>query len=184
MKAVDLRKPDISDQDLVSKSAAGDTDSFRLLYRRYLPKVRSTLFRLSGDIRLNDLTQEVFIKVWLALPNLKTHETFSAWIYRIAMNVAQDELRQRARNPFHPITDDPPASKDHARDLELSQLVELVLLNLDFAHRSVLVLHELEGLTEQEVAEALDIPLGTVKSRLFHARAKARALLAAKGVKL
>lgn len=183
-KAADPKMNQISDPDLVVKAASGDEEAFRLLYRRYAGKVRSTLFRLGGSSHLNDLAQEVFVKVWRNLPKLKEAQTFSAWIYRITINVAQDALRERGRYPLSVLPDESVDGQDLAKNVEETELVKLVLLNLDFAHRTVLVLHEMEGWTEQEIAEALDIPQGTVKSRLFHARAKARAILAAKGIKL
>lgn len=183
VKAADP-KSQTSELDLIRKVQSGDEAAFRLLYRRYVQKVRSTLFRLTGSSHLNDLTQEVFVRVWRNLSKLKTPETFSAWIYRIAINVAQDALRERSRLPLLALAEEPESTLDVAKDVEQTQLVRLVLMSLDFAHRSVLVLHELEGMTEQDIANALNIPLGTVKSRLFHARAKARALLVGKGIKL
>lgn len=180
------RKTDVgkSDKDLVKESLRGDQDSFRLLYRRYVPKVRSTLIRLSGPAYLNDQTQDVFLSIWRNLAQVQAVDSIAPWIYRIAVNVAFDSLRSKRKWLFVPLTDDMSNSKDPASITESKQLVELVLNELDFPHRTVLVLHDMEQLTESEIAEALSIPRGTVKSRLHNARSRARSLLYEKGKSL
>lgn len=179
-KSLDL--PEITDQALVQASVAGDEKAFRVLYQRYVRKVRSTLVRLSGSSFLDDMTQEVFVNIWRHLPKLACVETLSAWVYRITVNVAMDHLRQRKRKPTEALYDDPVSGVNDAHVFECRQLVIAGLELLDYKHRSVLVLHDLEQLTEQEVADALGVPKGTVKSRLFKARSTMRAFLLKNGV--
>ena len=86
-----------ADTLVVIQSQEGNSDSFRQLYQRYQPKVRSTLYQLCGKNRLDDLVQEVFLRVWKNLPKLRQTAYFSTWLYRITWNVATDERRQFAK---------------------------------------------------------------------------------------
>ena len=187
-----------TEQELIWRCQQGDRDSFRLLYRRYKTGVRSTLYQLCGNTILDDLVQEVFLRAWKGLPNLKKVEHFSTWIYRISWNVATDQRRKLAKNrdrvygveklsheehEFNPkdrlsnAQDTPDLMRLHYQDL-----VHRGLDSLSFDHRSVLVLHDLEDLPQKQVAKILDIPVGTVKSRLFHARNSLKKFLQQQGI--
>ncbi|MBW4520050.1 MAG: sigma-70 family RNA polymerase sigma factor [Scytolyngbya sp. HA4215-MV1] len=177
-----------SDRDLVQRCVGGDTASFRLLYQRHQQRVRSTLFQLCDSSTLDDLVQEVFLRAWKGLPKFKQTAQFSTWLYRIAWNVAYDYRQAAAQNRsrLQVIKNETPA---HYQALDLAQLhyqdlVQRGLEQLSFDHRTVLVLHDLEELPQKEVAEILGIPTGTVKSRLFHARAAMRQFLQQQGVQL
>jgi RNA polymerase sigma-70 factor, ECF subfamily len=186
-----------TERELILRCQHGDRDSFRLLYRRYQKRVRSTLYQLCGNGALDDLVQEVFLRAWKGLPNLQKVEYFSTWIYRISWNVATDRRRQLAKNrdltygmdksddgdEFNP--------KEHLSDLQdtpdlmrlhYQDLVQRGLESLSFDHRCVLVLHDLEDLPQKQVAKILDIPVGTVKSRLFHARSCLKKFLQQQGI--
>jgi RNA polymerase sigma-70 factor (ECF subfamily) len=80
-----------SDIELIERCVNGDRGAFRHLYRRYEHKVRATLYQLCGSSLLDDLVQEVFLRVWKGLPKLKQRNTFSTWLYRITWNVATDQ---------------------------------------------------------------------------------------------
>ena len=174
---------------LVLQSQAGDEEAFRQLYQRYQPRVRSTLFQLCGNQRLDDLVQDVFLRIWKGLPKLRQASFFATWVYRITWNVAQDERRQFAKQALiqgGDLTeveelsrrqDSPDLMQIHYQDM-----VRRALLSLSFEHRTVLVLHDLEDLPQKEVAEILQLPTGTVKSRLFYARQAIRTFLQAQGV--
>ena len=173
----------------------GDRSSFRLLYQRYRQRVRSTLYQLCGTTLLDDLVQEVFLKAWKGLPKLKKPEYFATWLYRITWNVATERRRKLAKSQekasFSEDTD-----KDSLNYSKLSEdrdtpdlmhlhyqdLVQRGLNNLSFEHRAVLVLHDLEDLPQKQVAEILDVPIGTIKSRLFHARNSIRKFLEQQGI--
>lgn len=180
--------------DLVRRCQSGDAQSFRYLYQRYQQRVRATLYQLCGAALIDDLVQEVFLRVWKGLPKLKQAGTFSTWLYRITWNVATDQRRAFVqRNNFASklkeaakLEEDAPKAfltPDLMR-LHYQDLVQRGLLELSLDHRTVLVLHDLEDLPQKEVAEILGIPVGTVKSRLFHARAAMRKFLEAQGVQL
>ncbi|WP_236739262.1 sigma-70 family RNA polymerase sigma factor [[Phormidium ambiguum] IAM M-71] len=181
---------DISDSDLTEKCLQGDQQSFRQLYQRYQQRVRSTLYQLCGISALDDLVQEVFLRAWKGLPQLRQTAQFSTWLYRITWNVACDQRRQFAqqRNFNTKLeTQDPKQSQSPAPDLmqlHYQDLVRRALEQLSLEHRAVIVLHDLEEVPQKEVAEILGIPVGTVKSRLFHARAAMRQFLQKQGVQL
>lgn len=179
----------LKESELVVRSCNGDSDSFRLLYQTYQAKVRSTLYQLCGSTMLDDLLQEVFLRAWKGLPKLEQVEYFSTWIYRICWNVATDYRRQIAKRN---------QKLDNASDLEsmvwednqetdlmqlhYQDLVKRGLKQLNLSHRVVLVLHDLEDIPQKKIAQILDIPLGTVKSRLYYARNTLKKFLQQEGI--
>ena len=186
-----------TEQELIVLCQKGDRDSFRLLYQRYQQRVRSTLYKLCGKSSLDDLVQEVFLRAWKGLPKLKTTKYFSTWLYRISWNVATDQRRRLAKGKEKTSFSEKYSDKDrlnYGKDLSNTQdtpdlmhlhyqdLVQRGLNNLSFDHRSVLVLHDLEDIPQKQVAEILDIPVGTVKSRLFHARNSFKKFLEQQGI--
>lgn len=178
-----------SDRALVRACLRGETNSFGHLYQRYQRQVRSTLFQLCGEEHLDDLVQEVFLRAWKGLRRFKHSAKFSTWLYRITWNVASDRRRDYARrrerlqaigSQFHTEGNrEPELAHLHYQDLVCRGLEHLSL-----EHRSVLILHDLEDLPQKDVAEILEIPVGTVKSRLHHARAGMRQFLQARGIEL
>ncbi len=177
-----------SDHDLVQQCLRGDAQSFRQLYRRHQQRVRSILYQLSDPSSLDDLVQEVFLRAWKGLPKFRGTAKFSTWLYRIAWNVASDQRQAIAQRQtqLRTLTEKAPTQQDapDLMDLHYQDLVQRGLENLSFDHRTILVLHDLEEVPQKEVAQILDIPLGTVKSRLFHARAAMRQFLQQQGVQL
>ncbi len=180
-----------TEQELILLCQQGDRDVFRLLYQRYQQRVRSTLYQLCGSSSLDDLVQEVFLKVWKGLPKLKTPKYFSTWLYRISWNVATDQRRKLAKGQEKTSLNETGWEKEQSNgsgltnsestpdlmQLHYEDLVQRGLNNLSFDHRTVLVLHDLEDLPQKQVAEILNVPVGTVKSRLFHARNSLRQFL-------
>ena len=188
----------ISDRELVclcqgkigSIRGRRDRQSFRILYRRYHHKVRSTLYQLCGVALLDDLVQEVFLKAWQGLPRLKNPDYFATWLYRITWNVATDQRRRFAKQmtlitgleaQIGAVADPGP---EGLSQIYYQDLVQQGLQSLSLEHRAVLVLHDLKDLPQKEVAEILGIPPGTVKSRLHHARRSLRQFLETQGVSL
>lgn len=179
----------MTDDLLVNRCVAeNDRDSFRLLYRRHQARVRQILYQLCDPTSLDDLVQEVFLRAWKGLPKFRQSSKFSTWLYRIAWNVASDrrqtlaQERSRLQTIAESIStqhDDPDLMQLHYQDL-----VRIGLSLLSEDHRSVLVLHDLEELPQKEVAEILKVPVGTVKSRLFHARSGMRKFLEQAGVEI
>jgi len=177
------------DDLLVKRCVEGnDRHSFQLLYRRHQSRVRQILYQLGDPTALDDLVQEVFLRAWKGLPKFLQSSQFSTWLYRIAWNVASDRRQTLAKERSRLQTiaqsiatqhDDPDLMQLHYQDL-----VRKGLSCLSEEHRSILVLHDLEELPQKEVAEILEIPVGTVKSRLFHARSGMRKFLEEAGVQV
>lgn len=186
-----------TDASIIQQSQRGDAEAFRQLYRRYQTKVRSTLYQLCGQPQLDDLVQEVFLKVWKGLPKLRNTDFFATWLYRITWNVAQDARKQLGRsrqNSYfssravgekgeeNPLQLSRPEDSPNLLQLHYQDLVKRGLASLSFEHRTVLVLHDLEDLPQKMIAEVLNLPTGTIKSRLFYARRSMREFLQQQGV--
>lgn len=178
------------DSELVWQCQKGNAQSFRQLYQRYSPRVRSTLYPLCGSQNLDDLVQEVFLRAWKGLPQLRETSQFSTWLYRICWNVASDQRRQFAQQRLFnskllaTATSSPqetPTNSSGLMDLHYQDIIQRGLQQLSFDHRTVLVLHDLEDLPQKEVAQILGIAIGTVKSRLFHARSLLRQFIEQQG---
>lgn len=188
-----------NEQKLIWQCQQGDRQSFRIVYQRYQQRVRSTLYQLCGAPLLDDLVQEVFFKAWKGLPKLKTPKYFSTWLYRITWNVATDQKRKLAKSKEKNVFYEKSWEKESleynknlsdAQDtpdimlLHYQDLVRRGLDSLSFEHRTVLVLHDLEDLPQKQLAEILDVPVGTIKSRLFHARSLLKKFLEQQGISL
>ena len=138
---------------------------------------------------LDDLVQEVFLRAWKGLPGFRQFAEFSTWLYRITWNVATDRRRKlgQERSRQDCLESLTPDSNDQTSALNQSHYQDLVqrgLVQLTEEQRSVLVLHDLQDLPQKEIAQILDIPVGTVKSRLFHARTILRTFFQQEGVQL
>lgn len=153
---------------------------FQHIYDELRPKISRYLSRLVGRSEAEDLTQEVFARVSQALPQFRGDSKVSTWVYRIATNTAFDRLRsssfQRAGEvPFQgqkPATEQPPGIEQELVRKEMNDCIYQYIENLPPSYRSVVILSEEEGLTNQEIAEALGISLDTVKIRLHRARGR------------
>lgn len=179
---------DYSDHYLVQQCLKGDSQSFRQLYRRHQQRVRAILYQLCQSSSLDDLMQEVFLRAWKGLPKFRGTAKFSTWLYRIAWNVACDERQKAAasRTQLEILSQKASAEQQppDLMNLHYQDLVQRGLASLSFEHRTILVLHDLEEVPQKEVAQILEIPVGTVKSRLFHARAAMRKFLQQQGVQV
>ena len=197
---VDVKESNTTDPDLMIVQAClrNDPHGFKKLYQRHHQKVRSTLYQLCGADGLDDLEQDVFLRAWKGLPKFQQSAQFSTWLYRITFNVASDRRKALAKmrsrsvsvedEQLANLSDDATARNSDQQpvlnQMHYQDLMKRGLEKLSEDHRSVLVLHDLEELPQKEIAEILSIPVGTVKSRLFHARSAIRKFLEAQGVEL
>jgi len=181
-------QPQDDDIQLVQRSLQGDTQSFRQLYRRHHQRVRAILYQLCDSSGVDDLVQDVFLRAWKGLPKFRQSAKFSTWLYRIAWNVASDHRQAAAkgRTQLQVLTEHAPTQQDSpdVMHLHYQDLVQRGLSRLSPDHCAVLMLHDLEEIPQKEISEILDIPVGTVKSRLFHARAAMRQFLEKEGVQV
>jgi len=168
--------------DLIAAAQRGDRQAFGELVRRHREGVINVVYRMCGDTHLaEDAAQEAFIRAWQHLHSYRPRSPFRNWVYRIATNVALDVLRkERETVDIDPL---PLASSEKGPEIAVEeqqrgQRVRQAVLALPPASRTVLVLREYEGLSYREIADTLDIPIGTVMSRLNYARNRLRDLLA------
>jgi RNA polymerase sigma-70 factor (ECF subfamily) len=169
---------EVSEIELVVRAQEGDRNAFNELVRIHAPGALNVIFRMCGDAQVaEDAAQETFIRAWSHLGSFRADHDASLrnWLYRIALNTATDMLRKEKRilpgdvEDFH-LADPRPGPEGIYLQEERSALVQAAISSLPDASRAVLVLKEYEGLSYREIADALDIPIGTVMSRLNYAR--------------
>ena len=166
----------MTDDELVRRHLDGHRDAFTELVRRHEDRVFALATRLMGNRQdARDATQEVFLQLLRKLDRYESRAAFTTWLYRVAANVCYDLLRQRRRQPvLAPEADPPPLEDPRAGEpfigVELRPELSRALAELSEDFRTVVVLHDIEQLRYQDIADALDIPVGTVKSRLSRGR--------------
>jgi RNA polymerase sigma-70 factor (ECF subfamily) len=162
---------------LADAAAHGDTVAFDRLVAEYHERVLNVAYRMvSRREDAEDICQEVFVKAFTALPRLRDRSQFGSWLLRITANCARDALRRRRRRKDDLDLDEigpVPSDDDHARETErddASRVVQRLLMGLPERHRIVLVLRDIEGLSYEEMAQALSCTVSSVKNRLHRAR--------------
>lgn len=171
----------MEESELLRLAASGDRDAFAGLMERYEKRVYHQALRLLNDAEdAADVTQEVFFKVWRGLPRFEGGSAFSTWLYRLTDNAAIDLLRREKKRQGDASLDDPaavvlpadpnPTPQQALEAGELRQAVKRGLARLSDEHRRVLVLRELDGLSYEQIAGIMEVPAGTVKSRIARAR--------------
>jgi RNA polymerase sigma-70 factor, ECF subfamily len=170
------------DRSLVAAAQAGDRRSLDILLRRHYDKVHAICRRIAGSSRdADDAAQEAMISIVRGLERFDGRSAFTTWIYRIATNAALDELRKRSRRPaLHVATDDDgytPEAVDSLSERTVEAVadrmaIDAALGELPDEFKAAVVLRDVCDLDYSEIAQALDIPVGTVKSRIARARAQ------------
>jgi RNA polymerase sigma-70 factor, ECF subfamily len=183
--------PAATDQEVVSRAREGYEEAYRELIRRYQRPVFSLIYRMVRDRELaEDLSQETFIKVLNAIDSYRPEFKFSSWIFKIANNAAIDQLRRRELNTLSlqgapdattpdrveatalQIGDPGESPLDELEARELGTSIEKAIQQLRPEYRSCILLRHVEGRSYEEIAETLDLPLGTVKTYIHRARAE------------
>lgn len=171
----------MDDEALVRRHLRGDPEAFRALYERYRDKVFATAWRILGEYHAAaDVAQEVFVKVHGELERFKFESKFSTWLFRVAVNHAlnrAEEAARRARLRERAAGGDGRAAPPSGEGRPLDEAVARAVARLSPRLRAVVGLRYLEGLSYEEIAEVLEISVGTVKSRLFAAHEALRPLL-------
>ena len=174
------------DQVLVERAQKGDSRAFELLVSKYQRRLTRLLFRFVKDEHeVNDVAQEAFIKAYRALPNFRGDSAFYTWLYRIAINTAKNFLVVNGRQPviqgslatdegeLLDLTEQMPDYRTPETDLlnrEIIQTVDAAVAGLPEELRQAITLREMEGLSYEEIAQTMNCPIGTVRSRIFRAR--------------
>ena len=165
-----------NEAELVIKAQSGDRNAFSELVSIHARGVLNVIYRMCGDAQVaEDAAQETFIRAWARLDSFRVDSSLRNWLYRIALNAATDMLRKEKRTltgdleGFH-LADPQLGPEGLFLQEERTAVVQRAIQTLPDASRAVLVLKEYEGLSYHEIADALDIPIGTVMSRLNYAR--------------
>ncbi len=188
LPALPAEKPADSDAMLVERAVAGDQKAFELLVIKYQRRIQRLIGRMVRDVDLvEDIAQETFIRAYRALAQFRGEAQFYTWLYRIAVNTAKKALMDLKRNPtvsenaYKSADDDETSPVEN--ELTSSETPEAVLASKEIAEiinaamealpeelRQAITLREIEGLSYEEIAEAMSCPIGTVRSRIFRAR--------------
>jgi RNA polymerase sigma factor (sigma-70 family) len=184
--AVASEPPVVEEPELVKRARQGDLSAYDDLVRRYQERIYATLYHMTSNHEdANDLAQEAFIKAFQALKTFKGGSSFYTWVYRIAVNKTINFLKQR-KNRSQMSLNDLDFNAEHDPDLvalvsektprraadlaELQEKLNEAMQTLSEAHRLVVTLHDVQGLSHEEIAKIMDCNIGTVRSRLFYAR--------------
>jgi RNA polymerase sigma factor RpoE len=181
------------ESELVERSRQGDMAAYDELVRRYQQRIYATVYHMTANHEdANDLAQEAFIKAYQALKSFKGGSSFYTWVYRIAVNKTINFLKQRKNRAQMSLNDldvnaehDPDlvaliSDKTPRREVNLSELQEKLneaMQKLSEPHRLVVTLHDVQGLSHEEIAKIMECNIGTVRSRLFYARQQLQAHL-------
>ncbi len=185
--------PPVEELELVKRARKGDLAAYDDLVRRYQERIYATIYHMTSNHEdANDLAQEAFIKAFQALRSFKGGSSFYTWVYRIAVNKTINFLKQR-KNKAQMSLDDLDFNAEHDPDLvalisdktprrdvslaELQEKLNAAMQKLSEPHRLVVTLHDVQGLSHEEIAEIMDCNVGTVRSRLFYARQQLQAYL-------
>lgn len=186
----------LQDPDLIIHCQSGCKMAFEVLVKRHQRTVFALLYQLAPDWKnLNDLSQEVFIRVYRGIVNLRNPKTFKSWLNQIALNLFYDELRKRPRRLptvsldqsieadngegefLREVRDNALLPEERTSYKELNQFIRKAMAELPEQFRTAIVLRELQGLRYEEIAEIVDCELGTVKSRIARARVRLKEIL-------
>jgi len=181
------------EDELVRRARRGELTAYDELVRRYQERIYATIYHMTSNHEdANDLAQEAFIKAFHALKSFKGGSSFYTWVYRIAVNKTINFLKQR-KNKAQLSLDDLDFNAEHdpdlvalisdktpRRDINLAELQEKLnsaMQKLSEPHRLVVTLHDVQGLSHEEIARIMECNIGTVRSRLFYARQQLQAYL-------
>jgi len=184
----------VEERVLVRRAQEGDLRAFDELVRRYQERVYATVYHMTANHEdANDLVQEAFLKAYRALSSFKGDSSFFTWVYRIAINKTINFLKQRKNRSGMSLNDldfnaehDPDlvalvSEKTPRRELgliELQEKLNAAMQKLSEIHRLVVTLHDVQGLSHEEISKIMDCNTGTVRSRLFYARQQMQGYLA------
>jgi RNA polymerase sigma-70 factor (ECF subfamily) len=168
----------LEENRLISRILTGDAAAERQLYDTHVDRVFRLAYRMTGDAtQAEDLTQDIFIRAFDRLADFRGDAPFGGWLHRVATSVILTGLRKRKRlQDVESLRDDLEwtAGPAPTGDPDLKRNIDRAVGGLDENHRLVFVMHDMEGFTHQEIAAAMDAPVGTIKARLSRARQKLR----------
>lgn len=178
-----VRKPILATEEtrLIEEAQRGDVNAFEKIYRSYSGRVYAICIRLSGNPgKAEDLTQDVFLRVWQRLDTFKGQSAFSSWLYRLTVNIAIDRIRWEQRRTKLEIGDEklesiPAPERQSSPETRMS--LDAAIATLPHGARVAFVLHDIEGYKHEEIAEMTGLAVGTSKAQLHRARKLLRRVL-------
>jgi RNA polymerase sigma-70 factor (ECF subfamily) len=184
-KAREDKKSNISDEQLIARFQLGDVQAYDLLVRRYKDQLLNFVYRFVGNrTDAEDIVQETFLRVYKNKHMYKEIAKFSTWVYTIAGNLAKTELRRRKRHKIFSVSNfvneerdyDIP-DREHSPEKKVDStiqedIIQKAIEKLPAKFREVIILRDIQGFAYEEISQILDIPLGTVKSRVNRGRLK------------
>jgi RNA polymerase sigma-70 factor, ECF subfamily len=172
----------VNEAQLIARVIAGDRLAGRALYDTHAPRVYSLAYRLTGDSdKAREFTQDTFIRAFSRLSQFRGDAAFATWLHRIVVTIVSNARRTELRIGREVSLDEADLIEDRASEAEpdLKECIARAVERLSETYRITLIMHDIEGYTHAEIAEALGVPEGTCKSRLSAARAQLRQALAA-----
>jgi RNA polymerase sigma-70 factor (ECF subfamily) len=168
----------------ISRAKQGDEDAFERLYRATRPRLHNAVVHLVGEDQAREIVQRAFVRAWERLPDLEEDAAFAGWLRRIAVNLVRDQWRSRKPHDEIPGDDELGALRENSPDpsvqvegLQNAEHLRKAVSALPEIFREAVVLHYLDGFPVDEVSRILDVPRGTVLSRLARGRARLRRIL-------
>lgn len=183
-----------TDEELVEACLAGEESAFDVLLGRWEKRIRGAIYRLVGsDEEARDLCQEAFLKAYKSLRSFKQEARFSSWLYQIALNLCRDRMRRRRGKTMVSLDEleeggaatpvAGPTALDLLQERDTKRLVRGAIEALPDEQREVIILKEYQGLTFLEIAQVLDVPISTVKTRLYRGLDQLRSRLEREGLR-
>ena len=183
-----------TDEELVEACLAGEESAFDVLLARWEKRIRGAIYRLVGsDEEARDLCQEAFLKAYKSLRSFKQEARFSSWLYQIALNLCRDRMRRRRGKTMVSLDEleeggaampvAGPTALDLLQERDTRRVVARAIEALPDEQREVIILKEYQGLTFLEIAQVLDVPISTVKTRLYRGLDQLRSRLEREGVR-
>lgn len=169
---------------LMKSLAPNATPSFEALYREYRGMVRAVIYNITGVEEMDDVVQETFVKLWSGMESFQGNSQLRTWVYRVTVNAALDHTRKLKRWRFGSLKEQIAGPLDVERRVGNATLIRKGLAALPEEQRVAVVLHSLEGLSNSEIALVLEIPEGTVRSRVYYGKETLMKYLEQNGVKL
>jgi RNA polymerase sigma-70 factor (ECF subfamily) len=183
-----------TDEELVEACLGGEASAFDVLVGRWEKKIKGAIYRFVGsEDEAKDLCQEAFLKAYRSLGSFKQEARFSSWLYQIALNLCRDRSRRRRGRTMVSLDEMQdgglampergPSALDLLHESDVSRMVAQAVSSLADEQREVIVLKEYQGLTFLEIAQVLDLPISTVKTRLYRGLEQLRSRLERQGVR-
>jgi RNA polymerase sigma-70 factor (ECF subfamily) len=182
------KEADTPDTQLLEHIAGGDREAFRVLYQRYVRQVFSFVFKLTGDSKMTEeITNDVMFEVWKGAKRFQGKSAVLTWVFGIAHNKTMNEYRKKSPAPVDPeefakVANPGDSTEEIVSKKDTSERMKSAMDELSPDHRAVLELTFYQGLSYQEIADIMDCPVNTVKTRMFYAKEKLKEALQKCGI--